>query len=49
VQETRQFGMGMAAAIAIDSTIIRLLVFPSSMLLLGKSIGGGHLEESKNS
>jgi RND superfamily putative drug exporter len=37
VQETRQFGTGMAAAITFDATIIRLLVFPSSMLLVGQS------------
>lgn len=36
VLETRQFGTGMAAAIAFDATIIRLLVFPSIMLLMGK-------------
>ncbi len=35
VLETRQFGIGMAAAITLDATIIRLLVFPSSMLLMG--------------
>lgn len=37
VMETRQFGTGMAAAIILDATIIRLLVFPSSMLLVGKA------------
>ncbi len=36
VLETRQFGTGMAAAIAFDATIIRLLIFPSIMLLMGK-------------
>lgn len=36
VLETRQFGTGMAAAITFDATIIRLLVFPSVMLLVGK-------------
>ncbi len=36
VLETRQFGTGMAAAIAFDATIIRLLIFPSSMLLMGR-------------
>jgi putative drug exporter of the RND superfamily len=37
VLETRQFGTGMAAAIVFDSTIIRLLVFPSLMLLVGRA------------
>jgi putative drug exporter of the RND superfamily len=37
VLETRQFGTGMAAAIIFDATIIRLLVFPSLMLLIGKA------------
>lgn len=37
VLETRQFGTGMAAAIAFDSTVIRLLIFPSLMLLAGQS------------
>lgn len=36
VLETRQFGIGMAAAIMFDATIIRLLIFPSAMLLMGK-------------
>ncbi len=37
VLETRQFGTGMAAAITFDATIIRLLIFPSAMLLVGKA------------
>ncbi|NUN93535.1 MAG: MMPL family transporter [Verrucomicrobiae bacterium] len=37
VLETRQFGAGMAAAIAFDSTVIRLLIFPSLLLLVGKA------------
>jgi putative drug exporter of the RND superfamily len=37
VLETRQFGTGMAAAILFDATIIRLLIFPSTMLLAGKA------------
>ncbi|MDD2707510.1 MAG: MMPL family transporter [Verrucomicrobiae bacterium] len=37
VFETRQFGTGMAVAIAFDSTIIRLLVFPALMLLIGQA------------
>ena len=37
VLETRQFGTGMAAAIAFDSTVIRLLIFPSLMLLIGNA------------
>jgi len=36
VLETRQFGTGMAAAILFDSTIIRLFIFPSAMLLMGQ-------------
>jgi len=35
VLETRQLGTGMAAAITFDATIIRLLIFPSTMLLMG--------------
>lgn len=37
VPETSQFGTGMAAAITLDATIIRLLIFPSAMLLVGKA------------
>ena len=37
VMETRQFGTGMAAAITFDATIIRLLIFPSAMLLVGQA------------
>ena len=37
VLETRQFGTGMAAAVAFDATIIRLLIFPSIMLLVGQA------------
>ena len=36
VMETRQFGTGMAVAITFDATIIRLLIFPSVMLLVGQ-------------
>ncbi|MBI4026245.1 MAG: MMPL family transporter [Verrucomicrobia bacterium] len=37
VLETRQFGIGMAAATTFDATIVRLLVFPSAMLLVGSA------------
>lgn len=37
VLETRQFGTGMAAAIAFDATVIRLLIFPSIMLICGNA------------
>ena len=33
----KQFGVGMASAIAIDATIVRCLLVPSVMMLLGKS------------
>jgi RND superfamily putative drug exporter len=33
----KQFGIGMAAAIAIDATIVRCLLVPSVMMLLGRS------------
>jgi RND superfamily putative drug exporter len=31
------FGIGMAAAIAIDATVVRCLLVPSVMMLLGRS------------
>ena len=33
----KQFGVGMAVAIAVDSTIIRCLLVPSAMVLIGKA------------
>ena len=36
----KQFGVGMAAAIAIDATIVRCLLVPSVMMLLGAPTGG---------
>jgi RND superfamily putative drug exporter len=33
----KQFGIGMAAAIAIDATIVRCLLVPSVMMLLGRA------------
>lgn len=33
----KQFGVGMAAAIAIDATIVRCLLVPSAMMLLGRA------------
>jgi RND superfamily putative drug exporter len=34
--DIKQFGIGLAAGIAIDATLIRLLLVPSSMQLLGR-------------
>jgi putative drug exporter of the RND superfamily len=34
---TRQFGLGMAFAVALDATLIRLLVIPATMVLLGRA------------
>ncbi|MFL5855306.1 MAG: MMPL family transporter [Solirubrobacteraceae bacterium] len=33
----KQFGLGMAAAVAVDATIVRCLLVPAIMALLGKS------------
>jgi RND superfamily putative drug exporter len=33
----KMFGLGMAAAILIDATIIRMVIVPSTMELLGKA------------
>jgi putative drug exporter of the RND superfamily len=33
----KQFGVGMAAAIAVDATIVRCLLVPSVMMVLGKA------------
>jgi putative drug exporter of the RND superfamily len=33
----KQFGVGMAAAIAVDATIVRCLLVPSVMMLLGRA------------
>lgn len=35
--EMKQLGVGLAAAIAIDAVIVRLLVLPSAMTLLGRA------------
>ncbi|MOA63331.1 hypothetical protein D3C78_1890170 [compost metagenome] len=32
----QQLGLGMAVAIAIDATLVRLIMVPASMKLLGK-------------
>jgi RND superfamily putative drug exporter len=32
---TRQFGLGMAFAVALDASLIRLLIIPATMVLLG--------------
>jgi RND superfamily putative drug exporter len=34
--DIKQFGIGLAAGIVIDATLIRLLLVPSSMQLLGR-------------
>ena len=34
--DLKEFGFGLAAAIAIDATIVRILLVPSLMKLLGK-------------
>jgi RND superfamily putative drug exporter len=34
---TRQFGIGMAFAIALDATLMRLLLIPAAMTLLGRA------------
>jgi RND superfamily putative drug exporter len=33
----KQFGVGMAAAIAVDATVVRCLLVPSVMMLLGRA------------
>ena len=33
----KQFGVGLAVAIAVDATIVRCLLVPAAMVLLGKS------------
>ena len=33
----KQFGVGMAAAIAVDATIVRCLLVPAVMMLLGRA------------
>jgi putative drug exporter of the RND superfamily len=33
---TRQFGLGLAFAVAFDATVVRLLIVPATMQLLGK-------------
>jgi RND superfamily putative drug exporter len=35
--EMKQLGIGLAAAIAIDATIVRILLLPSIMALLGRA------------
>jgi RND superfamily putative drug exporter len=32
----KQFGLGMAVAVAVDATIVRCLLVPAVMVLLGK-------------
>ena len=36
----KEFGIGLAVAIAIDSTLVRCLLVPSVMMLLGRATGG---------
>jgi RND superfamily putative drug exporter len=33
----KQFGLGMAVAVAVDATIVRCLLVPALMVLMGKS------------
>jgi RND superfamily putative drug exporter len=33
----KMFGLGLATAIALDATIVRMLVVPASMALLGRA------------
>jgi RND superfamily putative drug exporter len=33
----KMFGLGLAAAIAIDATIVRCLLVPAAMLLMGRA------------
>jgi RND superfamily putative drug exporter len=33
----KQFGLGMAAAIAVDATIVRCLLVPAVMVLVGRA------------
>ena len=33
----KQFGVGMAVAVAVDATIVRCLLVPSVMILIGKA------------
>jgi RND superfamily putative drug exporter len=35
IMPIKQLGLGMAVAIALDSTVVRLIIVPSSMRLLG--------------
>jgi RND superfamily putative drug exporter len=34
---TRQFGLGMAFAVALDASLVRLLIIPATMVLLGRA------------
>ena len=36
----KQFGVGLAVAIAVDATIVRCLLVPATMVLLGERTGG---------
>ena len=36
----KEFGVGLAVAIAIDSTLVRCLLVPAVMVLLGSATGG---------
>ncbi|MEZ5155353.1 MAG: MMPL family transporter [Solirubrobacterales bacterium] len=35
VANTRQFGVGLAIAVLVDATIVRLVLLPATMILLG--------------
>jgi RND superfamily putative drug exporter len=38
--EMKQMGVGLATAVFIDATVVRLILLPSSLLLLEKRLGG---------
>ena len=36
----KQFGVGLAVAVVLDATIVRCLLVPAVMVLMGKATGG---------
>ena len=48
---TRQFGLGLAFAVALDASLIRLLIIPATMVLLGRANwwfpGGAHVRPAR--
>ena len=45
----KQFGVGLAVAIAIDATLVRCLLVPAVMVLLGRTAPGGYRSGSTGS